>query len=182
MKELTKKQLEKLLPVIELVPIDDIKLNPDNPRTITDRKFKSLVKSLTEFWQMLFLRPIILDEDGFALGGNMRTLAGQKAGFKYLPCIKADKLTIQQRREFVIKDNLPFGDWNFESLANDWDAKLLTDWGFDLPGMETVSFQTKPKAPVYDITLKAATESDQEKLVERLKAAGFEEEKDYVIE
>lgn len=139
MNKLSREQLEKLLPKIELVPIDQIKLNPNNPRTISQRKFDNLVKSVDDFWQMLFLRPVVLDEDDMVLGGNMRTQAARKAGFTELPCIRAMQLSDQQRAEFIIKDNLPFGDWDFDALANNWDSGLLNDWGMTVPVMPKFS-------------------------------------------
>lgn len=183
MKELSKKELEKLLLKTELEDPNKIKLNPDNPRTITKTQFRSLVKSVTEFYKMLFLRPIILDDEGFALGGNMRTLAAREAGFKLVPIIRATNLTILERREFVIKDNLSFGEWNYETLANNWDSALLADWGFEPPDKKeiAVSFNAKPKEPVFDIVFQCETELERQDMLRRIEKAGFMIDSDYIL-
>ena len=118
------------------VPIGDIKPNPDNPRHIKDDKFKKLVTSIKDFPQMLELRPIVVDSDGIILGGNMRLKACQAAGLKEVPVIYADQLTEDQKREFIIKDNVGFGEWDWDVLANEWDEVVLDAWGLDVPGFD----------------------------------------------
>jgi hypothetical protein len=113
----------------ELVNISQIKKNPSNPRTIKDDKFKKLTQSIKELPQMLFLRPIVVNDDMVVLGGNMRLKACKEAGLKEVPVIKARDLTEEQQREFIIKDNVGFGEWDWDLLANEWDADLLSDWG-----------------------------------------------------
>ena len=117
----------------EKVKIGKIKNNPNNPRLIKDDKFKKLVKSVKEFPEMLEIRPIVVDKDNIVLGGNMRLRACQEAGLKEVHIIQADKLTEKQQREFIIKDNVGFGEWDWNDLANEWDADELEDWGLDLP-------------------------------------------------
>lgn len=122
------------------IPIKSLKLNPKNPRIIKDDKFKKLVKSITEFPEMLEKRPIVCvtDSDGklFPLGGNMRLKAIQELNYKEIPkswVTMADDWTEEQRMEFTIKDNVGFGEWDWDTLANEWDAEKLTEWGLDLP-------------------------------------------------
>ena len=117
----------------EKVKIGKIKTNPNNPRLIKDDKFKKLVKSVKEFPEMLEIRPIVVDKDNIVLGGNMRLRACQEAGLKEVHIIQADKLTEKQQREFIIKDNVGFGEWDWDDLANEWDVDELEDWGLDLP-------------------------------------------------
>jgi len=117
----------------EKVKIGKIKNNPNNPRLIKDDKFKKLVKSIKEFPEMLEIRPIVVDKDNIVLGGNMRLRACQEAGLKEVHIIQADQLTEKQQREFIIKDNVGFGEWDWNDLANEWDTEELEDWGLDLP-------------------------------------------------
>ena len=118
---------------IKKIKINEIKPNPNNPRLIKDDKFKKLVKSIQDFPQMLEIRPIVVNDDMIVLGGNMRLKACKEAGLKELPVIKASELTEEQQREFIIKDNVGFGEWEWEDLANNWDAEQLTEWGLDIP-------------------------------------------------
>jgi hypothetical protein len=107
--------------------------NPTNPRIIKDDKFKKLVKSIQEFPQMLELRPIVVDGNMVVLGGNMRLKACIAAGLKEVPIIIADKLTDAQKDEFIIKDNVGFGEWDWDLLANEWEPESLNDWGLSVP-------------------------------------------------
>ena len=117
--------------------INEIKANPKNPRVIKDDKFKKLVKSLTDFPEMLEKRPLICftdtDNKFVVLGGNMRLKAAKEVGIKKLPIILADDWTEEQKNEFLIKDNVGFGEWDWDDLANNWDAEQLTEWGLDIP-------------------------------------------------
>jgi hypothetical protein len=110
--------------------------NPKNPRIIKDDKFKKLVKSIQEFPQMLELRPIVVDSNMVVLGGNMRLKACIAAGLKEVPIIVADQLTDAQKGEFIIKDNVGFGEWDWDLLANEWDVETLQDWGLDVGGFD----------------------------------------------
>lgn len=118
---------------IEKVKTSTLKLNPANPRTIKDEKFAQLVRSVRDFPQMLEIRPIVVNNKMEVLGGNMRLRACIEAGLMEVPIIRADDLTDDQQREFIIKDNVGFGEWNWEALANEWDAVELSDWGLDVP-------------------------------------------------
>lgn len=116
----------------EIVKIEKVLPNPSNPRIIKDDKFKKLVKSIQEFPQMLELRPIVVDANMVVLGGNMRLKACVAAGLKEVPIVIADNLTEEQQAEFIIKDNVGFGEWDWELLANQWDADSLVEWGLDV--------------------------------------------------
>jgi len=115
------------------IKISKIQANPNNPRLIKDYKFRKLVKSIKEFPEMLKLRPIVVDEKNIILGGNMRYKACIEAGLKEIYVIQADDLSEDQKKEFIIKDNSSFGDWDWDVIANEWDVKNLTDWGVDMP-------------------------------------------------
>jgi len=117
--------------------ISEIKPNPKNPRIIRDEKFAKLVQSIKDFPQMLQKRPLVCftDTDGkfVVLGGNMRLKAAKEAGMNTLPIILADDWTEEQKAEFLIKDNVGFGEWDWDMLANEWDTEKLDEWGLDLP-------------------------------------------------
>jgi hypothetical protein len=117
--------------------ISEIKANPKNPRIIRDEKFAKLVQSIKDFPQMLQKRPLVCftDTDGkfVVLGGNMRLKAAKEAGMQTLPVILADDWTEEQKAEFLIKDNVGFGEWDWEQLANEWDSEKLDEWGLDVP-------------------------------------------------
>ena len=118
------------------VKISDIKANPNNPRLIKDDKFAKLVQSVTEFPEMLEIRPIVVNSEMVVLGGNMRLKACKEAKIKELTVIIADNLTEEQQREFLIKDNVSGGEWDWNILANEWDAVKLTEWGVDIGGFD----------------------------------------------
>ena len=118
------------------VSVHDIKVSEKNPRNIQGVKFKQLVKSVTDFPEMLKLRPIVVDKEGVILGGNMRYRACLEAGHTKVWVIQADDLTEEQKSEFVIKDNVSFGEWDWEELDKDWDENWLEDWGLDVPNLE----------------------------------------------
>lgn len=115
------------------LPIKDIKLNPNNPRIIKDDKFKKLVQSLKDFPEMADVREIVVNKDNVILGGNMRFKAMQEAGWTEAS-VKVVDWSEDKQREFIIKDNVSGGDWDWDLLANEWDSDLLDDWGLDLPG------------------------------------------------
>jgi len=125
--------------MIEKVSIKAIKANPNNPRVIRDDKFRKLVKSINEFPEMLELRPIVVNDEMVVLGGNMRLKACKEAGLSEVAIIKASNLSEAQQAEFIIKDNLGFGEWDWDMLANEYDEADLKDWGLDLPVFESVN-------------------------------------------
>lgn len=138
-----------------LLKTSQIKPNPKNPRTIRDDKFKKLVKSIEEFPDMLNKRPLICftDVDGkyVVLGGNMRLKACKEVGLKEIPVILADEWTEEQKNEFLIKDNVGFGEWDWDSLANEWDVDKLEDWGLDLPVDLSVAEELEAEEDNYEI-------------------------------
>ncbi len=119
-----------------LTKISSLKANPDNPRLIKDDKFQKLVKSIKDFPQMLEIRPVVVNDSMMVLGGNMRLKAALEAGLKEIPVIKASQLTPEQQKEFIIKDNVGFGEWDWDTIANEWDVDQVTEWGLDLPGFD----------------------------------------------
>jgi hypothetical protein len=132
--------------------VSQLKANPTNPRIIKDDKFKKLVESLRGFPEMMEKRPMVCvtDVDGklFPLGGNMRLRAIQELGMKEIPdtwVTLADDWTEEKRKEFTIRDNVGYGEWNWDDLANEWDADLLSDWGINIP-----SFAAEPDYSILD--------------------------------
>ena len=123
--------------------INEIKPNPNNPRIIKDDKFKKLVKSIQDFPQMLELRPIVIDENNIVLGGNMRLKACIEAGLKDVPVKQAKELTEEQKKEFIVKDNVGYGEWDWDDLANNWDEQLLTEWGLDIPNFDATVLEAE---------------------------------------
>lgn len=143
----------------ETISIKKLKPNPANPRTIRDDKFHKLVQSVKDFPQMLEIRPIVVNDQYEVLGGNMRLRACIEAGMKEVTIIRASELTEDQQREFIIKDNVGFGEWDMDALANEWDAEELQEWGVDLqvfggedgqPGESENNYSKKVEAPIYE--------------------------------
>jgi hypothetical protein len=118
---------------IKTVKLSEVKSNPNNPRIIKDDKFRKLVNSIQEFPKMLEIRPIVVNSDMIVLGGNMRLKACKEAGLKEVPVIFADDLTEDEQKQFIIKDNVGFGEWDWDMIANEWDADQIEEWGLDLP-------------------------------------------------
>lgn len=150
---------------MELVSINKVRTNENNPRFIKDYKFKKLVKSIKEFPEMLKLRPIVVNSDMVVLGGNMRLKACAEAGLKEVYILKADELTEEQQREFIVKDNVGFGEWDWDLLANEWNSVELEDWGMDnwqnMDDIETSDEFSLPdgdKSPFQQMTFTLADE------------------------
>jgi DNA modification methylase len=155
---------------IETVKISEIKPNPNNPRVVKDDKFKKLVKSIKDFPQMLNIRPIVVNDDMIVLGGNMRLKACKEAGLSELPIIKASQLTEEQQREFIIKDNLGYGEWDWQMIAAEWNAEQLTEWGMDVPDFKTEAeaqedYYEMPEQVTTDIVLGDLFEIGQHRLL-----------------
>ena len=155
--------------MIQNVPINTVKANPNNPRIIKDDKFAKLVKSINEFPQMLNLRPIVVNDDMVVLGGNMRLKACKEAGIKEVAIIKADDLTDEQQKQFIIKDNVGFGEWDWGMLANEWNSEDIESWGLDIPGFDNVddlgenfSLPDGDKAPFQQMTFTLADEQAEQ--------------------
>jgi hypothetical protein len=118
-----------------MIEVSDIKSNPDNPRIIKDDKFIKLVNSIKEFPKMMALRPMVVDSNMMVLGGNMRLKAIKEAGFKEIPdnwVKSASDLTEDEKKRFIITDNVSGGEWDWDDLANNWDVDELTAWGLDV--------------------------------------------------
>lgn len=130
--------------------LSNIKPNPKNPRIIKDDKFKKLVQSIKSFPEMLDKRPLVcvtdVDKKIYPLGGNMRLKAIQELNYKEIPdswVVLADSWTQEQRNEFTIKDNVGFGEWDWDSLANEWDVEKLDEWGLNIPNFDNVDYSEK---------------------------------------
>ena len=169
---------------IQTVPISKVKANPNNPRLIKDDKFHKLVKSIQEFPQMLNIRPIVVNDDMVVLGGNMRLKACKEAGIKEIPIIQASELTEEQQKEFNIKDNVGFGEWDWNDLANNWEVDKLTEWGLDIPDFAVMPSEDeliadeKNKPPVMKITFESPeqlqkAEVDIRELIDRKYSGAF---------
>jgi hypothetical protein len=149
----------------KIVKIGDVKINPNNPRLIKDDKFAKLVQSIKDLPQMLDIRPIVVNSDMVVLGGNMRLKACKEAGLKQVPIIIADNLTEDQQREFLIKDNVSGGEWDWQMIANEWDADQLEEWGLDITdfagieiGSDEFTLPDGDKAPFQQMTFTLADE------------------------
>ena len=159
--------------------IQEIKPNPNNPRIIKDYKFKQLVKSIQDFPQMLELRPIVIDENNMVLGGNMRLKACLEAGMTDVPVIHANNLSEEKKKEFIIKDNVAFGEHNWDDLANNWDALELTEWGLDIPNFdvidekEQIDLSDKLKSE-FKIEIICKSEEEQEQTYNKLIEQNYE--------
>ena len=161
----------------QLIKISQVKSNPNNPRLIKNEKFKKLVKSVQDFPEMLNIRPIVVNKDMIILGGNMRFKACKEAGLKEVPVIITD-LTEEQQREFLIKDNVSGGEWDWDILANEWEQTELEDWGLDgfpfedEPSYEDLIGEEKNKPASMKITFKTVeqlqeAENDIQELIDR---------------
>ena len=163
---------------MELIKINKVKANETNPRLIKDSKFKKLVTSIKEFPEMLKLRPIVVNKDMVVLGGNMRLKACKEAGLKEVYILKADDLTEEQQKEFIVKDNVGFGEWDWDILANEWDVNKLEDWGLDgFPFEEEEEKELKDISDSIEssfrVEIELENEEEQEKLYNELINKGY---------
>jgi ParB-like chromosome segregation protein Spo0J len=159
------------------VKINEVKTNPKNPRLIKDDKFKKLVKSINDFPQMLELRPIVVDENNIVLGGNMRLKACKEAGLKEVYIVKAENLTELQKDEFIVKDNVGFGEWDWDMLANEWESELLDEWGLDIPVFKEAEEKEDLSSTIdnlYRIEIVCNDEEHQENSYNKLIEQGYE--------
>ena len=133
--------------------LSDIKANPDNPRVIKDEAFNKLVQSIKDFPKMMALRPMVVDDNLTVLGGNMRLRALRHLGYKDIPdewVKRASDLTEEEQKQFIIKDNVSVGDWDWDTLANNWDARQLTEWGIDFPTWQEVETEKEQNKKLSD--------------------------------
>jgi site-specific DNA-methyltransferase (adenine-specific) len=127
---------------VQTVKISEVKPNPNNPRLIKDDKFLKLVQSLKDFPEMANVRPIVVNQDFVVLGGNMRLKAMKEAGWKEVPIVQVD-WSEDQQKEFIVKDNVGFGEWDWDDLANNWDEQLLMEWGLDIPNFDATVLEAE---------------------------------------
>jgi len=162
----------------EKIAISKIKLNPNNPRLIKDDKFAKLVQSIKDFPEMLEIRPIVVNDDMIILGGNMRFKACKEAGLKEVSIIKVSGLSAEKQREFLIKDNVSGGEWDFNILANEWDELQLDSWGLDLPLFKDAENELKDLSSeienLYRIEITCKDEEHQENVYNKLIEQGYE--------
>jgi ParB-like chromosome segregation protein Spo0J len=162
---------------VQTVSISEIKPNPNNPRVIKDEKFEKLVRSIKEFPKMLEIRPIVVNDDMIVLGGNMRLKACKAAGLKEVSIIKASELTEDEQRQFIIKDNVSGGEWDWDMLANEWDAEQLEAWGLDVPvfGDEGLPKDLSDELKeTFEVIITCRDEKNQEQIYNKLIGEGYE--------
>jgi len=158
---------------MQWVKLTSVRANPNNPRVIRDEKFAKLKQSIIDFPEMLEKRPLVCYTEGekyIVLGGNMRLKALSDIGAAEVPIILADEWTEEQRAQFLIKDNVGFGEWDWNTLANEWDAEQLEAWGLDLPGFKVnsdelgteFSLPDGDKAPFQQMTFTMADEQAEQ--------------------
>jgi len=161
-----------------MIKLSTIKPNPTNPRLVKDDKFLKLVESIKQFGEkMMPLRPMVVDENNILLGGNMRYKALKELKYKEVPeswIKQANDLTEEEKKEFIIKDNVSFGIWDWELLANEWDSEELEAWGLDIPNFDVndVDYSDKNKELDLDsfedeMTIKLKYSSDEFELVKQ---------------
>ena len=134
--------------------LSEIKQNPNNPRTIKNDKFEKLVKSIQEFPKMMELRPIVINSDNIVLGGNMRLKALKQLGYKEIPdswVKRAEDLTEEEARRFIIADNVGFGEHDWEMLKTEWDIDELSEWGLDIPEFELETETIEAEEDDFDV-------------------------------
>ena len=165
---------------MQLINIQEVIPNENNPRFIKDYKFKKLVKSIKSFPEMLKLRPIVVNKDMVVLGGNMRLKACKEAGLKEVWVLKADDLTEEQQREFIVKDNVGFGEWDWDVLGNEWNTQQLGNWGLELLPFEDSIEDIKEQKDLSDniessfrLEVELENETEQEKLYNELINKGY---------
>jgi len=146
---------------LQYLPIEQVRLNDTNPRLIKDARFEALKQSIQAFPAMLTLRPLVVDEHYTVLGGNMRLQALLQLRYPEVPVLIATGLTDQQKREFIIKDNASFGEWDWDLLANEWSDLPLPTW-LDVPrswGTEPSAEEEKAEATVPEASIRIAFSS-----------------------
>ena len=181
------------------IQINKIIPNSDNPRIIKDYKFRKLVNSIKEFPEMLEKRPLVVDENMVVLGGNMRLKACKEAGLSEVDVIIAKDWNEEQKKQFIIKDNVSFGEWDWDGLANSWDSEEISDWGLDFKflGDNNVDeewkgmpeFEQENLNPKKQIIVSFATDADREsfskligqKLTEKTKSIWFPKQEQDIV-
>jgi ParB-like chromosome segregation protein Spo0J len=161
---------------MEFIPISKVIPNSDNPRYIKEEKFKKLVQSLKDFPEMANARPIVVNKDMVALGGNMRLKAMQEAGWSEVP-VKVVDWSEEKQREFIIKDNVGFGDWDWDMLTNEWESVDLKDWGLDIPVFDTDTAEQRDLSDdvkeTFEVIIECGNEEYQEATYNKLIKDGY---------
>lgn len=171
----------------KLIPTEKLRANvgqiiglPKNPRLIKDVKYDKLVQSLKDDPEMLELRELIVIPDKklfVVIGGNMRLQAMLEIGIKEAPCKVLPKNTpVGKIKAYLIKDNIGYGEWEWDSLINDWDAEQLTDWGMDIPNFksEEEPDDLSDKLDIkFKVEIECETEENQEKIYNELTERGL---------
>lgn len=179
-----------VLPDIEMINISEVHINPDNPRIIKDEKYLKLLESIKNFPQMLYIRPIVIDTHNMILGGNQRYEVCKELKYSEIPIIRAINLTEEQYREFIIKDNVSSGGWDFDRLIKDWDIDILKSYNLDLDEFDLDQFKVSDNQDqqsiedinknnsklenVFNIEISCHCEEDQEKLYNEMIERGYE--------
>ena len=162
--------------------IGDLRPAPNNPRLIKDAKFKQLCQSLKDHPEMMEVRPIVADHTGMILGGNMRWRAAKEIGLTSVPAILLPETwTEEQKRAFCIKDNVGYGTFDWDMLANEWDAQELADWGLGFPEDWAKAEELDPEIQTVsedvggrlEIVIECATEDEQEQLFNEFNGRGI---------
>ena len=167
----------------ETIKISEVKSNPNNPRVIKDDNFRKLVNSIKEFPKMLKIRPIVVNDDMIVLGGNMRLKACKEAGLKEVPIIRAGELTEDEQRQFIIKDNVSGGEWDWDMLTSEWDTEKLEEWGLtlELPDLDNIEQTEKEYEDLsddlketFEVIIECGNEETQEKTYNKLIKEGYQ--------
>ena len=163
---------------MDYIAINKVIPNSDNPRYIKEEKFKKLVQSLKGFPEMAGVRPIVVNQEMIVLGGNMRLKAMQEAGFDKV-WVEVVDWSEEKQREFIIKDNVGFGEWDWDELANTWNAEELTEWGLDVwqPEEEAEPAEQKDLSgdlkETFEVIIQCGNEEEQEAAYEKLTKEGY---------
>jgi len=152
--------------------IDDIKVNPENPRRISQKQLEKLKASILSAPWMLELRPLILNDDNTVLGGNMRLFACKELNIQEIPVLYAKNLTPEQQKEFIIKDNLSYGDWDEYALRENWSVETLNDWGLKIKELDALEVKEINYAAQYEVVIECAGETEQRLIYEQLTKEG----------
>ncbi len=165
---------------VTMRPVDELRVNERNPRVVKTKEFDKLVRSIRDFPEMLRIRPIVVDADGTVLGGNQRLRAAVAAGMSEVPVYDASNLSVEERAQFVIRDNATAGEWDFDMLASEWDSEQLTEWGLDIPDM-TPDEIVEEAAKTTELRITVITTDDQADAVEAAVSAAVGGFRDTVV-
>lgn len=161
---------------IDYIDINEVKPNPENPRLIKTEQLDKLKKSIQEFPEMLEARPLVIDENNVVIGGNMRLRALTELNYTKVPFVRFDNLSIDKKREFVVKDNVNYGDWNWDQLSTDWNLNSVGEWGLELPNwVFDDAKEPELDMDIMDVKLQKYLDSQIKKIMLFFSAAEYEE-------